>query len=131
MDVLVDTHAFLWFANGDSRLGSTAREVMEGGSNACFLSPASLWEMAIKVSLGKLKLSLSYDILVPAIMEANGFELLPISIAHTSKVAQMDFPRRDHRDPFDRLIIAQCLIEDLLLVSLDEKLDAYNIRRIW
>ncbi len=131
MDVVLDTHAFLWFANGDSRLSSTARELIADRSSTRYLSTASLWEMAIKVSIGKLTLAVPYDILVPAVVEANGLDLLSISMAHASGVAQLAFPRRDHRDPFDRLIVAQCQAENLPLVSADDKLDAYEISRLW
>ncbi len=131
MDVVIDTHAFLWFAAGDSRLSTTARDLISDRTSTQYLSTASLWEMAIKVSIGKLTLSHPYDILVPAVVEANGFDILSISLAHASEVAQLPFPRRNHRDPFDRLIVAQCRIENLPLVSADNKLDAYDITRMW
>lgn len=131
MDVVIDTHAFLWFANGDSQLSSTARELIADRTSTRYLSTASLWEVAIKVSIGKLTLTVPFDILVPAVVEANGLELLPISMAHASGVSKLGFPRRDHRDPFDRLIVSQCQVENLPLVSIDDKLDAYEIRREW
>ncbi len=126
--MLLDTHTFLWFISDDPRLSSAARDAIEEPSNRRFLSVASLWEMAIKVSLGKLALAQPIDVLLPRQLEINGVELLPIEAGHALRVATLPF---HHRDPFDRLLVAQCLEEDLPLISADQQFDAYGIRRIW
>jgi PIN domain nuclease of toxin-antitoxin system len=128
MNILLDTHAFLWFIAGSDELSVTARELIENEENRIFLSAASLWEMAIKVSLEKLSLSESFETLIPEQISQNGIEILNISTAHAAKIIQLPF---HHRDPFDRLLIAQTLVEDMSLISIDEIFDAYEIKRIW
>jgi PIN domain nuclease of toxin-antitoxin system len=128
MKLLLDTHAFLWFVMGSANLSGRARALIEDPSNEGLLSIASLWEMAIKVSLGKLTLSASFDDLIPEQLNSNGFGLLNIRIAHVSLVATLPF---HHRDPFDRLLIAQGLTEKIPVVSIDSAFDAYGITRLW
>jgi PIN domain nuclease of toxin-antitoxin system len=128
MNLLLDTHAFLWFIAGNSSLSRKARVAIEDENNRILLSVASLWEIAIKVSLGKIKLSEPFDILIPEQLTANGIELLDISVEHTALVATMPF---HHRDPFDRLISAQARVEDMTLISIEEVFDVYEIVRLW
>jgi PIN domain nuclease of toxin-antitoxin system len=128
MKLILDTHAFLWFIMGSSRLSKKARELMENSNNERLLSIASLWEMAIKVSLGKLTLAAPFEVLIPQQLKLNGIELLNIKMEHTATVAMLPFY---HRDPFDRLLIAQCMVERLPLLSADESMDNYPIKRIW
>lgn len=128
MNLLLDTHAFLWFIAGDSSLNKTARAAIEDENNNPYLSVASLWEIAIKVSIGKLELSEPFESLIPEQLAENGIELLDISVAHTAIVASMPF---HHRDPFDRLIAAQARAEQMALVSADDVFDAYEVARIW
>ncbi len=128
MKFLLDTHTFLWFIMGSSKLSKKARELMEDASNARLLSIASLWEMAIKVSLGKLTLAEPFEVLIPQQLKLNGIELLNIKIEHMATVTVLPFY---HRDPFDRLLIAQCMVERLPLLSADESMDNYPIKRIW
>ena len=128
MKLLLDTHTFLWFIGGSDRLSQTARSLIEDRDNQPFLSMASLWEMAIKTSLGKLELSLPLEELIPEQMSLNGIGLLGIHIEHVAAVAQMPF---HHRDPFDRLLIAQAQIEELSIVGADGSFDAYAITRLW
>jgi PIN domain nuclease of toxin-antitoxin system len=128
MKLLLDTHAFLWFIMGDTRLTPTARMAIEDVGNDKFVSAASAWEMAVKVGLGKLQLSEPFDILIPREMRSNGFLYLPIDLAHTVRVVSLPF---HHRDPFDRMLVAQVLCEQIALVSADVPLDAYGIQRIW
>jgi PIN domain nuclease of toxin-antitoxin system len=92
------------------------------------LSTASLWEIAIKISFGKLALTEPFDVLIPAQLNLNGIELLEISDAHASMVANLPF---HHRDPFDRLLIAQAQVEQMTIVSKDDTFDAYGIKRKW
>jgi len=128
MNLLLDTHAFLWFIDGNARLSPQARELIEDQKNAKLVSVASLWEMGIKISLGRLHLTQPFEELIPAQMRINGFGLLPLRIPHIAKVVSLPF---HHRDPFDRLIVGQCMAEDLSLVSVDPAFDKYSVRRLW
>ncbi|MBI4821925.1 MAG: type II toxin-antitoxin system VapC family toxin [Deltaproteobacteria bacterium] len=127
MKLLLDTHAFLWFVAGDEKLSPAARTSIEQGETR-ILSVASLWEMAIKASIGKLRLDLPFEELVERHVRPNGIELLGIEIRHVSRVAALPFL---HRDPFDRLLVAQALGEGLVVVSADESFDAYGVARVW
>lgn len=128
MRVLLDTHTFLWFLDDSPRLSATARALIEDANNEVFLSVGSLWEMAIKVSLGKLSLGQPFETLMPAQLTVNSIELLQITLDHTAKVVTLPFL---HRDPFDRLLIAQALVEDISLIGVDTIFDAYGVRRLW
>ena len=125
---LLDTHAFLWFIAGSNELSDKARELIEDENNRVFLSAASLWEMAIKVSLEKLTLSEPFETLIPEQLALNGVEILGITVAHTTQIANLPF---HHRDPFDRLIIAQALEEQMPVISVDGAFDEYGVTRIW
>jgi PIN domain nuclease of toxin-antitoxin system len=126
--ILLDTHAFLWFIEDSPKLSTEARSVIEDGFNEPVLSVASLWEMAIKVSIGKLDLKKPFETFVPDQLELNGFDQLAISFDHIAAVAKLPF---HHRDPFDRLLVAQALVEGIPLVSADDLLDAYGVIRLW
>jgi PIN domain nuclease of toxin-antitoxin system len=128
MRLLLDTHAFLWFVTANGRLSGAARAVIEDESNDSYVSAASTWEIAIKSSLGKLQLTEPYPVLVPREIDENGFIYLGIELTHTARVAELAF---HHHDPFDRLLVAQALEEQLAVVSADAALDAYGVRRIW
>jgi|SRR5882672_882903 len=128
MRLLLDTHAFLWFIMGDSRLSSAARAAIENPADEKLLSVGSLWEMAIKVSLGKLTLAEPFPQIIPRELKRNGFQLLPMSLAHASHVSSMPF---HHRDPFDRLLVAQAMEESLVVLSADTHFDLYGIKRFW
>ncbi|MBU1615983.1 type II toxin-antitoxin system VapC family toxin [bacterium] len=128
MKLLLDTHSFLWFISGSPKLGTTARTLIENVFNQPFLSVASLWEMAIKVSLGKLKLDQPFERLIPYQLKLNGIDLLEIKIQHTAIVSKLPF---HHRDPFDRLLVAQAMVGQMPIVSADTTLDAYTITRMW
>jgi PIN domain nuclease of toxin-antitoxin system len=126
--LLLDTHAFLWFVAGDRRMTKTGRTEIESAQNLKIVSVASLWEIAIKASLGKLALKEPFETLIPQQMEVNGFELLHIQIGHLARMTSLPF---HHRDPFDRLIASQCLADELSLVSCDPAFDPYGVSRIW
>ncbi len=128
MNLLLDTHTFLWFIAGDSNLSQSARSAIEDEGNNIYISVASLWEIAIKVSIDKLELSEPFETLIPEQLAENGIELLDISVEHTALIASMPF---HHRDPFDRLIAAQAKVEQMTLVSVDDAFDAYGIARLW
>ena len=127
MKLLLDTHIFLWFIMGSSSLSVHARDLIEDVENQKFLSVASLWEIAIKSSLGKLILSGPFDTIIPQQLSLNGFELLNIDVNHTAVVATLPF---HHRDPFDRLLIAQAMVEKMPIVSVDAAFDAYPVTRL-
>jgi PIN domain nuclease of toxin-antitoxin system len=127
MDLLIDTNAFLWFCEDNPKLSSIAKKYIENSSNTSFISMASLWEIAIKISLGKMKLKIPFDKFI-YLVEENGFEILSITFEHTLVISKLEF---HHRDPFDRLIIAQGIVEDIPIISTDSAFDKYKINRIW
>ncbi|MDP9315493.1 MAG: type II toxin-antitoxin system VapC family toxin [Chloroflexota bacterium] len=131
MKLLLDTHTFLWFVNGDVQVSPTARQLIQDTANASYVSAASLWEMAIKISLGKLSFPQPFATFISEQIQRNGFIELGIAINHTAQVAVLPFPLADHRDPFDRLLIAQATVEQMAIVSRDGKFDAYGIQRFW
>lgn len=128
MKFLLDTHTFLWFLDENPRLADHPRQLIEDENNGIHLSTASLWEMAIKISVSKLQFPEAFDVFVIREVATNGFLLLPIEVGHLGLVATLPF---HHRDPFDRLLAAQSLAENLPVISADSKLDAYGIQRVW
>jgi len=127
VDVLLDTHTVLWFSENDPQLSKTAKSLIEKADNRCFVSVASLWEIAIKVSLKKLHLTIDLEELTNELL-THGFDLLPIMHLHAISVSTLEFI---HKDPFDRLLVAQSKIERVPIVSRDKIFDEYKIRRIW
>ncbi len=128
MRFLLDTHIFLWFINGDEKLNPGPRQFIEDQGNERYLSLASLWELAIKKGLGKLTLDLSFVELFTEHIEGNAIELLHISPKHLDILKNLPF---HHKDPFDRLIIAQALSEKLSIITKDKTLKKYGIQCIW
>lgn len=128
MRVLLDTHTFLWFALDDPQLSAAAKAVIVDPANEKCVSPASWWEIAIKMSVGKYMLTVPHDVFFETAITANGFLVLNIEPRHTA--ALIGLPRA-HKDPFDRLLIAQAIVEDIPIVSADANFDLYPIRRIW
>jgi PIN domain nuclease of toxin-antitoxin system len=126
MRPLLDTHSFLWFVMGNPRISTKIRERIENNEN--LLSIASLWEMAIKHSTGKLNFGLPFEVFIEQQLSVNNIELLNINLNHIAVVATLPF---HHRDPFDRLIIAQAMVEYLPILSADSAFDAYPIERFW
>jgi PIN domain nuclease of toxin-antitoxin system len=125
---LLDTHTFLWAVDDSPQLSGTVRGLIEITENTLFLSVASLWEIANKVSTGKLKLELPFLELAAQKTYAHDVALLPIAPEHLDLLTALPF---HHRDPFNRLIVAQCMFEDVLLLSRDGILDNYPITRVW
>ena len=125
--LLLDTHAFLWFVTGDRRLSRRARRAIEADDAELLISTASVWEIAIKASLGRLTLPKSVRDYVDEKIAA-GFIILPIEWPHAARVAELPF---HHRDPFDRLIIAQGFVESLPIVSGDPVFKSYGARIVW
>lgn len=128
MKYLLDTHTLLWFLKGDKKLSDKARQLIDSPRNSKFLSIVSLWEIAVKVSLGKLALDKSFERLFPEQLYFNRIEILDITVDSLTKLTTLPF---HHRDPFDRLIIAQALVEGLPIIGADAAFDAYGISREW
>lgn len=131
MRFLIDTHAFLWYMAGDDQLSQRARGLVDDLSNDRLLSAAVPWEIAIKYSIGKLDLGEPFESLIPRLLQANDLSLLPITVEHTAAVALLPYPATRHRDPFDRLMIAQSQVEGIPIVSDDDRFDDYNVERLW
>ncbi|MDZ7934445.1 MAG: type II toxin-antitoxin system VapC family toxin [Emticicia sp.] len=131
MNLLLDTHTFLWFSSGSDEIPKRIIDLIENANNKSFVSLASLWEISIKTSLGKLQIKNDFDKILNDI-EDNKLHLLPISFSHI--VTQNKLPLI-HRDPFDRLIISQGISENINIISRDEIFDEYlkptTIKRIW
>lgn len=128
MKFLLDTHTFLWFIANNPELSKAAKALLEDSNTDLFLSYASLWEIAIKVSLGKLSLPEPFEAFVAEQLEVNSIELLPLSLKQISAVVRLPF---HHRDPFDRLLAAQSLTEAIPIVSRDSIFDEYSVERRW
>ena len=128
MKLLTDTHTFLWFVYNDPQLSSTARSLMADPANDILLSLASVWELAIKVGIGKLTLTQPVELFVLDQLARNNMQTLPILMSHALHVAKMPL---HHRDPFDRLIIAQSLLEAIPIISVDAVFDSYGVQRLW
>jgi PIN domain nuclease of toxin-antitoxin system len=126
--LLLDTHVFLWWISDSSNLTAAARLAIADADNVCYLSMASCWEMAIKSSLGKLKLARPVERFVSEQLGANNFTLLNIELRHTAKVEKLPF---HHRDPFDRLLIAQAITEKLIIVAADSAFSDYGVKLLW
>ena len=128
MKYLLDTHTLLWFLAGDEKLSRKARQLIDDPGNEKFLSIVSLWEIAIKTGLGKLNLDKPFDQMFPERLAFNGIQILDITVDSLIKLTTLPF---HHRDPFDRLIIAQGLVEGFPIISVDTVFDAYGINREW
>jgi PIN domain nuclease of toxin-antitoxin system len=128
MKLLLDTHTLLWFIGNDSQLSAAARGNIEDPAHEVFVSVASLWEIALKLSLEKLKLPLPFGAVFPRQLQVNGFELLPISCLQLNQLAALPF---HHRDPFDRLLIAQSLADGMTIVTRDTAFSRYPAKIMW
>ncbi len=128
MRLLLDTHTLIWFFAGDSKLSATARIIIEDEDNNKLVSIASIWEMAIKESKGHLNLSLPLHEYIAQKLSLEDFNLLNINLDHLSQIVTMPFY---HKDPFDRLLIAQARMEGIPILSKDSAFDACSINRLW
>ncbi len=128
MKALLDAHTLLWFLAGSKKLSEVALKFIQDRQNTLFVSPAVLWEISIKDSLGRLTLPEPFAQLFPARLDASGILLLPILVPHLHTHRGLPF---HHHDPFDRLIIAQALAEDLTLISCDSQFPAYGVKLLW
>jgi PIN domain nuclease of toxin-antitoxin system len=127
MDLLIDTHALIWFINGDMKLPEKSIKLIRNLDIKCFVSIASIWELAIKLSLGKIDLNGGFNE-ISNILNQYDIELLPLSFEHIEKLLSLDY---HHRDPFDRIIISQALVEKLVIVTKDDDFTKYNVELVW
>lgn len=128
MNLLLDTHTFIWYLEGSSELSETSRDLIENPDNTNFISIASFGEIAIKLSIGgKLELAKPFEKLNQFAWE-NNITVLPIRFPHTALVRTLPFY---HKDPFDRIIIAQSIVEEMSILSRDSHFDAYSVHRVW
>jgi len=128
MRALLDTHAFLWWVTDDARLSARARETIGDGANEIYVSAATGWEMAIKARLGRLRVPGDFARFITDQIELNGFRVLAIELAHALHVHGL---ADHHRDPFDRILVAQSLVEGMPILSRDEHIAAYGVELVW
>ena len=128
MRLLLDTHAMLWFLLDDARLSSQADGLISDLKNDIVVSPASYWEIAIKIRLGKYALPEPLDAFFERELRRNRFDILPIEPKHAAVLTTLPL---HHRDPFDRLLIGQAVAEGISIVSSDAAFDAYGVERLW
>ena len=130
MRLLLDTHSMYWYIEDDPQLSGRARTLIQDASNEILVSPASYWEIAIKISIGKWRLNRPYEEFIDIGLNQYGFQVLPILPTHTARLIGLPFPQ-GHRDPFDRLLVAQVLVEQIPIVSADSPLEACGVTRLW
>ena len=128
MKYLFDTHAFLWLNDESERLTQTVKELCSSGEHEFYLSMASAWEMQIKHQLGKLSLAMPIAELVIKNTQENNIQLLPIDLSHNNYLEQLP---SHHKDPFDRIIIAQAIIEGMSIISIDHAFVDYPVNIVW
>jgi PIN domain nuclease of toxin-antitoxin system len=128
MKILLDTHVFLWWITDSNQLSQNARSIISNPENEIFLSAASCWEMAIKASLGRLTLPEKPDSFIPAQLAENNISGLPVQLSHA--LAVCDLPMH-HRDPFDRILVAQARLEKMTLMTSDSLISMYDVYVIW
>ena len=131
MMLLLDTHTLIWAYADDPKLPVHVGQMILDPANTIFVSSASHWEIAIKISTGKLQLTEPFADFVQHAIHDQGFRLLPPEPRHTAEVASLGYPLKSHRDPFDRLLIAQSRVDQLSVLSADPKFDAYGVTRLW
>jgi PIN domain nuclease of toxin-antitoxin system len=127
MNNLLDTHTLIWFITGDASLSDTARKEIDTTKGANFISIASFWEMAIKIGYGKLELGTSFEVFIEVILK-NSFRILPITTIDTITISSLPL---HHRDPFDRMMIAQAQNLDLQIITKDDVFKHYNVSVLW
>ncbi len=128
MRLLLDTHTFIWAATLDERLSPKARDLLLNVDNELFLSTASIWEIAIKTSIGKLILKQPIEQTINEQIQINDLRILNVEPVHAMAVASLPW---HHRDPFDRLLVCQSKLENLTILGCDTAMDAYSVSRIW
>jgi PIN domain nuclease of toxin-antitoxin system len=127
MNILLDTHTFLWYITGDIRIPQKMLTLINDNKNDCCVSIASIWEIVIKMTLNKLEIKGGFKT-IEDFLENNDFEILPINFNHTKRLLSLPLL---HKDPFDRIIIAQSICENLTIVSKDRRFVDYDIKIVW
>ena len=127
MNILLDKHTFIWFFNGDEQLSLKAKRMIEDPKNQKYVSIASIWEVAIKIGLKKLVFDGNTNEIAD-LMKQNCFQLLNISIGHTTVYESLEFV---HRDPFDRILVAQAIVEKMIIITRDENIQRYSVKTNW
>jgi PIN domain nuclease of toxin-antitoxin system len=128
MKYLLDTNTFLWWITDSDSLSGRAREIIQDGRNTLFLSAASGWEIAIKAGLGRLHLQDGLEKVIPEQMLLNDIQGLPIQMSHALHVHALP---QHHRDPFDRMLVAQCQLEEMPIITSDPQIAQYNLEVVW
>ena len=128
MKILLDTQSFLWFVNGDNKLSKVAIRSIENPANEKLLSLASIWELAIKIGLDKIKITGNLRDFILDETNKNGISIQHIKEDHIFKLVSLPYI---HKDPFDRLLVCQCLIENISIISSDKVFEEYDVNRIW
>ncbi|AFY99875.1 type II toxin-antitoxin system VapC family toxin [Calothrix sp. PCC 6303] len=128
MKALLDTHTFLWWVTNNLQLSSTVKSILSERNNRIFFSAASSWEIAIKAQLSKLELPSNPEVYIAEQLEINSFQVLPIELKYT---LQTYYLPNHHKDPFDRILVAQSQVENLPLLTLDPKIAQYQVSIIW
>lgn len=128
MPYLLDTHTFLWWTTGDLRLSPRVRAIVQQPGNEIFLSTVSIWEISIKAQLRRLEFDYDPTVVIPQPIAAYGLAVLPIEVRQALQVYRLPLL---HRDPFDRLLVAQAMIEDLPLLTADPSIAQYQVSVIW
>jgi PIN domain nuclease of toxin-antitoxin system len=127
MRFLLDTHTIIWYLTGNAQLSAIARSVIDSPENLCFVSAASLWEIAIKISIGKIKFDFPFEDFLQ-LLYVNELKWHPISFEHQCTFIKLPL---HHRDPFDRMLIAQAIQEDFTLISCDAEFPPYLVKLLW
>lgn len=128
MRLLLDTHTFLWWVGGDKHLSDKVIEHIGDVKNEIFFSVASSWEIGIKYELKKLSLPMTPEVFIPEHLELCQFSVLPINLCHTLIIRELPW---HHKDPFDRMLVAQAKAENMALITADETLKQYDIDTVW
>lgn len=128
MKYLIDTHTLLWIVTNDPKLSAKAKDLYLDSENEIFISIASIWELSIKSSLGKISLEQPLDEFVDEHVKGNDIRILKIELPHVLRIENLPFY---HRDPFDRLIISQSIEDNIPIIGSDKTFDSYPIKRIW
>ncbi|MCA2653893.1 type II toxin-antitoxin system VapC family toxin [Microcystis sp. M061S2] len=128
MNILLDSHTLIWFSQNSPQLSSSAIEILEDRNNLLFLSLVSVWEIQIKVQLGKLNLDISLSEIVKDQTKINDVQILPMKLSH---IWTLDTLPYYHKDPFDRLLISQAITENLIILGVDSVFDSYPVQKIW
>ena len=128
MRALLDTHTFLWWVTNQPQLSETVSSILRDRQNQIFFSAASGWEIAIKAQLGKLEIPSQPEDFIASQLELNSFQVLPIELKHALHIYHLPI---HHKDPFDRILIAQCLVDNLTIASCDAQIIRYPVQQIW